>query len=120
MNSWEEHAQTWKMMPVSSSVLFFAGVFCLFAALILIGSCMDFQSQSALELIAGVLIGGGFAIGWAYAGTRKIIWLFFVMGLLQFAVFVILDRLSGPHHTLAGQELQHKLELNGYLAIALI
>src|SRR5208282_2018158 len=120
MSSWEEHARTWKMLPVSSSVLIFAGVFCLFAALILVGSSMDFRSQSALELIAGVLIGGGFAIGWAYAGTRKIIWLLFVFGLSQTAAFVILDWFSGPHRTLAAAELQHKLQLNGYLTIALI
>ncbi len=120
MSRWEENAQAWKMMPVSSSVLFFAGVFCLFAALILVGSNTDFQSQSVLELIGAVLISGGFAIGWAYAGTRRIIWLFWVVGLLQFAAFLILNWFSGPHHTLAAAELQHKLKLNGYLAIALI
>src|SRR5271165_1405551 len=106
MNSWEEHAQTWKMMPLSSSVLFFAGVFCLFAALILVGDSMDFQSQSAPELVAAILISGGFAIGWAYAGTRKIIWLFFAIGLTQFAAFLVLNWLSGAHRTLAGQELE--------------
>src|SRR5271167_14652 len=120
MNSWKEHAQTWKMMPVSSSVLFFGGVFCLFAALVVVGSSMDFQSQSKLELIGAILASGGFAIGWAYAGTRKIIWLFFAIGLLQFTAFSVLNWLSGPHRTLAGQELERKLRLNGYLDIALI
>ena len=120
MTSWQEHAQTWKMMSVSSSVLFFAGVFCLFAALILVGASMDFQSQSRLELIGAILIGGGFAIGWAYAGTRRIFWLFFPVGLLQFAAFNMVNWLSGPHRTLAGPELEHKLRLNGYLEIALI
>ena len=102
MNSWEEHAQTWKMMPLSSSVLFFAGVFCLFAALVLVGSSMSFQSQSVMELTGAVLISGGFAMGWAYAGTRRIFWMFLAVGLLQFTAFFILDWLSGPHRTLAG------------------
>src|SRR5208283_343438 len=101
MNRWEEHAQSWKMMPVSSSVLFLGGVFCLFAALILVGASMDFQSQSTLELVTAILISGGFAIGWAYAGTRKIIWLLFTVGLLQFAAFNLLNWLSTPHRTLA-------------------
>ena len=107
-------------MPVSSSILFFAGVFCFFASLILIGSSMNFQSQSGLEMIGGILIGGGFAMGWAFAGTRRIIWLFFVVALLQFAAFALLGWLSGRHHILDAQELEHKLRLNGYVAIVLI
>ena len=120
MNSWKDHAQTWKMLPFSSSILFFGGVFCIFASLGLIGSSMSYESQSALELIGDVLIGGGFAIAWAYAGTRRIIWLFFVVGLLQFAAFNILAWLSGPHYTLDTHGLQHKLRLNGSMAIVLI
>src|ERR1700694_3450838 len=117
MSRWEEQSQTWKMMPVSSSVLFFAGVFCLFASLVLIGSSMNFQSQTVLDLIGSALISGGFAIGWAYAGTRRIIWLFFVVFLLQAAANFLQAWLSGPHQTLAAnsQELKHKLQLNGGL-----
>jgi len=120
MNSWARNAQTWKMMPRSSSILFFAGVFCLFASLVLIGSGINFQSQSRLEMIGAALIGGGFAIAWAYAGTRRIIWLFFVVGLLQFAAFNILAVLSGPHHTLGAQELEQKPRRNGHVEIVLI
>jgi hypothetical protein len=120
MNSWEEHSQTWKMMPLSSSILFFTGVFCLFASLEMIGSSMSFQTQSWVDVIAGALIGGGFAVAWAYAGTRRVIWLFFVVGLVQFATFNLLAWLSGPQHTLNAQELEHKIRLNGYGAIILI
>jgi hypothetical protein len=120
MSSWKENAQTWEMMPLSSSILFFTGVFCLFASLVLIGSSMSFQSQSWLDAIGGALIGGGFAVVWAYAGTRRIIWLFFVVGLVQFAAFNIAAWLSGPQHTLDAQELEHKIRLNGYGAIVLI
>ena len=120
MNSWKENAQTWKMMPVSSSVLFFAGVFCLFAALVLIASSMSSESQSGLDLIGGALIGGGLALGWAYAGTRRILWLFLVMGLLQFAAFNLLNWFSGPRRTLDAQGLAHKIRLNGSVEIVLI
>jgi hypothetical protein len=120
VSSWEENAQTWKMMPLPSSILFFAGVFCLFAALLLIGSSTNFESQSGLDMIGGALIAGGFAIAWAYAGTRKIVWLFFVVALLQFAAFNILGWLSSPRHTLDAQELAHKLRLNGHVEMLLV
>jgi hypothetical protein len=120
MNGWDEHAQTWRMLPLSSSILFFAGVFCLFASLVLIGSSMSFQSQSVLEMTGSALISGVFAIGWAYAGTRKILWLFPVVGILQFLAFNILMWSSGPHYTLNSQDLEHKLRLHGYLEIPLI
>jgi hypothetical protein len=38
MDHWKEQAQTGERMPLSSSVVFFAGVFCLFASLVLVGS----------------------------------------------------------------------------------
>jgi hypothetical protein len=120
MDHWKEKAQTWKLMPLSSSIVFFAGVFCLFACLVLIGSSMNFQSQSALERIGGALIGGGFAVGWAYAGTRRVIWLFVVVAVLQAASFTVLDWFSGPQYTLGAQALQRKLRINGYTEIILI
>ena len=118
--SWEQNSQTWKMMPLPSSVLFFGGVFCLFASLFLIGSSINSQSQSWLEMVGGALISGGFAIGWAYAGTRRIFWLFLVVGLTQFTAFNILAWLAGSHHTLAAQELERKLRLNGHTEIVLV
>ena len=121
MDSWEEHAQTWRMLPLSSSLLFFAGVFCLFASLILVAASMSSQSQTRLDLIGSMLISGACSVAWAYAGTRKIIWAFFVILPLQIAAFNILNWLS-EHHSLEGdpQALHHKLQLNGYLALGLI
>ena len=118
--SWEQNSRTWKMLPIQSSILFFCGVFCLFAALFLIGSSINSQSESWLEMIGGALISGGFAIGWAYAGTRKILWLFLVVGLLQLASFNILAWLAGSHYTLHAQELERKLRLNGHAEIVLV
>ena len=82
---WKEQSQTWRTLPLASSVCFYGGVFCLFAALNLISSSMDFRSQSVVNLIGNASFGGGCAILWALAGTRRIIWLFFVAALIQVA-----------------------------------
>lgn len=120
MNGWEQKAQTWKMMPLSSSVTFFAGVFCLFATLVLVASGMSFQSQSWFEMVGAALISGGFAIGWAYAGTRRIFWLFPVVAVLQFAANTVLQLLLGARHTLGAEEMQHKLRVHGLVEMVLI
>ena len=121
MDSWEEHAQTWRMLPLSSSLLFFAGVFCLFASLILVAASMSSQSQTRLDLIGSMLISGACSVAWAYAGTRKIIWAFFVILPLQIGAFNVLNWLS-EHHSLQSDAhaLHQKLQVNGYLALALI
>jgi hypothetical protein len=117
---WKEQARTWEMMPLSSSIVFFAGVFCLFASLGLIGSSMNFQSQSMLDRIATVIMAGGFAIGWAYAGTRKILWLFPVIAASEAVCFSLLATFSGPHHALDGLAFERKVRLDGYAEIVLI
>ena len=78
MNSWEQKSLGWKTMPPASSSLFFAGVFCLFASMVLIGSGMNPRSQSVGEMISNIFIGGVFAMLWAYAGTRRLLWWFLV------------------------------------------
>ena len=108
------------MMPLSSSALFFAGVFCLFATLVLVGTSMSFQSQTLPDMIGGALISGGFAIAWAYGGTRRIFWLFPIVAVLQFAANTLLESFLGPRHTLNMQEMGHKLLLHGYTEMALI
>jgi hypothetical protein len=120
MPSWKEKAQTWKTMPLMSSLYFFGGVFCLFAALNRTTASMDFQSQSFFDLIAGIVISGGFAMVWALGGTRRIFWLFPVAGLLEFAAFGLMARISGAHHLLSGAELNQKLILNGLCGIFFI
>ncbi len=120
MTKWEENAETWKSMPRSSSTYFFAGVFCLFATLNLIGSSINFRSQSALDVIGGALISGGFAILWAYAGTRRKFRLFIVIGICEFVAFSFLSRFAGAQHALSIDELHRKLSATGLAAIALI
>jgi hypothetical protein len=120
MNGWEEKAQTWKMLPVTSSVTFFAGVFCLFSTLVLVGTGISFQSESRLEMIGGATIGGAFAIAWAFAGTRRIFWMFAVVPIVQFGANSFLQRFLPPRYTLSVDEMRSKLALHGVIEIALI
>src|ERR1035438_9909225 len=122
MASWQGNAQTWKAMPLSSSILFFAGVFCLFGSLVLIVSSMDFQEQTIPSMILTVAIGGGIAIIWAYAGFTRIYWLLAVLAVLQLSVNILPGKYGQAHSSLEGRpaELQLKLLLNGRVEIALI
>jgi serine phosphatase RsbU (regulator of sigma subunit) len=120
MASWKEKSLSWRTMPLASSSLFFGGVFCLFASLILIGASMNPRSQSIGELISGVFIGGGFAMLWAYAGTRRLVWWFLILGPLEAVAFSIQASWIGPHRILTGPDLAHKLQRNGYVEIALL
>jgi len=107
-------------MPLSSSITFFAGVFCLFATLVLVGTGMSFQSQSWLEMIGGAVISGGFAIAWAYAGVRRIFWMFPAVFVLQFLANAVLQMFLGARHTLNVQEMESKLRVHGITEIILI
>ncbi len=120
MTSWETHAETWKAMPLSSSVFFFAAVFCLFATLNMIGSWMSFRSQSVFEVVMGACISGGFAIAWAFAGTRRKFRLFWAIGVLEFAAFSLLEHFSGAHHVLSSGEMRAKLTANGVAEMILV
>ncbi len=102
---WKEQSQTWRTLSLASSVRFYGGVFCLFAALNLISSSMDFRSQSAVALIGNASIGGGCAILWALAGTRRIIWLFFVAAFIQAAASSVMSMRFSAHHLLSPHDL---------------
>ncbi len=107
-------------MPTSSSIYFFVGVFSLFAALNLASMSMNVQSQSLPELAGGALVSGGFAMVWAYAGTRRVLWLFPVAGVLEALMFSLLAHVFVTHHALGPAEMQHKLLLNGILIMCFI
>jgi serine phosphatase RsbU (regulator of sigma subunit) len=81
---------------------------------------MDFRSQSAVDLIGNASIGGGCAILWALAGTRRILWLFFVAALIQVAGSTVMTMRFSAHHLLSPHDLQRKLIVNGLIEIVLI
>jgi len=113
---------SWKTVPLSSSIVFFAGVFCLFGALILVFSSANFQSQTAAEVFWTVVISGTFAIVWAYAGTTRRYWAFGVLAALQFSLNYLVKRYGPATHSLAGKlpELKHKLILDASVEVALM
>jgi hypothetical protein len=120
MNGWEQNAQLWKTMPVSSSSLFFGGVFCLFSSLVLIGTGMSFQSQSMVDMTGGALIGGVFAMAWAYAFTRRIFWLIPVVAISQFIANSVFESMMSARHALDAQEMAQKLRLHGFVEMVLV
>ncbi|MGA9530057.1 MAG: PP2C family protein-serine/threonine phosphatase [Terriglobales bacterium] len=113
---------SWKTVPFSSSVLFFAGVFCLLGAMFLVIASANLDSQSAGDVFLTVLISGSFAVGWAYAGTTKKYWLFGVF----LAAQVILTRALQPYmrapHSLAADvpALNSKLHLDASVEFVLM
>jgi hypothetical protein len=120
MMSWEQQAYRWRTMPWSSSIRFFAAVFCLFASLNLVSASMSFRAQTVADLISSILIGGLFAMVWAFAGIRRVLWLFPLTFVFQFVAYGIRGRLTGSRHALNSSEMAHKLNLNGSLAITFI
>ena len=122
MESWNANLHSWKTVPLSSSIVFFAGVFCLFGALILVFSSANFQSQTAAEVFWTVVISGTFAIVWAYAGTTRRYWAFGVLAALQFSLNYLVKRYGPATHSLAGKlpELKHKLILDASVEVALM
>jgi Stage II sporulation protein E (SpoIIE) len=107
-------------MPLQSTIFFFAGVFTLFAAMALIGASMNTDSQSTLEMLISISISGGFAIAWAYAGTRRLFWWFLILGPLEAVAFGTENATIGERHILTGQDLAQKMHRNGLLAILLV
>lgn len=107
-------------MPLTSSIFFFAAVFCLFSAQNLIFLGLNSQSQSRLEIFSNVLLSGSFAIVWAIVGTRRIIWMFPVIALVQTGTYSLVAHSFGAHHRLDPTELEHKLRVSSAIEAVLI
>ena len=122
MTSQQASSEIWKTTPISSSVYFFAGVFCLFGALILVGTSADLQSQSVGDVIRTIVLAGVSAMIWAYVATVRKYWLFAVLFPLQFFANYLLRRYGPAHHSLEGNlpELTHKLVRDAWVESALL
>jgi len=116
MSTWEEHAVAWRAMPLASTIRFYGGVFCLFAALNLIVACMNPLSQTVTNLVIWVMMGGCFAVGWASIFAYRRFGLLPVIFVAQFVGYGILGRFS-PGHRLDLHGLVHKLNFDGTLAV---
>ena len=101
---------------------FFAGVFCLFGALILVASSPNFKAQSVGDVFWTVVLAGLFAIVWAYVATRGKYWIFAILFPLQFLANYLLGKYSPRHGSLESNlpALKHRLLLDAGVEIALI
>jgi hypothetical protein len=115
-------AESWKTMPSRSSILFFAAVFCLFGAIILIGTSADFQSQTVGDVIRTVLVAGSFSIVWAYIFTIRKYWLIAVLFPLQFLGNYLLRRWQPRSYSLEQNlpALKHKMGFDATVETILI
>jgi serine phosphatase RsbU (regulator of sigma subunit) len=122
MDSGQAQAQLWKGMPFSSSVYFYAGVFCLFGALLLTVSSPDFQSQSIGDVVRTVVIAGSFSILWAYVATSRRFKLFAVLFPLQGLVNYLIGRYGPAHRSLETDlpALKHKVLVGAWVEFVLI
>ena len=122
MDSAQAQEQLWKGMPRSSSVFFYAGVFCLFGALLLVVSSPGLRSQSIGDIARTVVEAGSFAILWAYVAVMRRYWLFAVLFPLQMVVTYLLNRYGPVHHSLASDlpALEHKIMLAAWVEFVLI
>jgi hypothetical protein len=118
----QSNSRTWQTTPLSSAILFFAGVFCLFGALLLIVGSANLQSQSIGDIVLTVLISGAFAIVWAYAGTVGKYWIFLILFPLQWLVNYVLALYGPVHHSLENNlpALKHKLVTDAVIECVLI
>jgi len=94
---WAQAARYWQMVPRKSYVVLLAGIFCLFVAL---GYVMTFLSEGWWYIgWAGLsaLASGVFAVGYAHAGFRRIIWMMVLMLPLQFLVLGSISHLANKY-----------------------
>lgn len=116
---WAKAARYWQIVPRKSYVVLLTGIFLLFVAL---GYVMTFFSDGWWYIrwaSLSALTSGLFAIGWAHAGFRRIIWLFVLMAPIQFLVIGYLSYVMNRHtHPVTVAEVtrdnvQHRLRIEG-------
>jgi hypothetical protein len=76
----------WKSLPLGSSVMFFGGVFCLFASLTFIFNAAQPTPQSLASHIVSVVLSGVAAVVFAYLGTRQMYKIMVVLAVIEFGI----------------------------------
>jgi len=113
---------SWKAVPLTSRITFFAAVFCLFGALLLVAESANFDAQSPADVFWIVVISGSFAMVWAYAGTSRKYWMFAVLFVLQALLNYLMRRYGSAPPSLAGDlpQLKNRLVLDAVVEFVLI
>jgi len=122
LNQMAERAKFWRTIPPLSTAVFLGAVFCVFAGIGFL--CMDLNPDpvSPLETASVVLMSGGFAVGYALAGTRNKPRALFILIPGHIAAFSLLPKLG---HRAAMSfnitpALEHKLLLDDIGAMILV
>lgn len=123
---WKASARYWQLVPRKSYVILLIAVFCLFVAF---GFVNNFFSDVWWHVRWATLLAlttGIFAIGWAHAGFRRVIWLMVLMFPVQLVVFSYISQLM-QRHTLplaAGDftraAIQSRLKFEGLFMLCMI
>jgi len=122
LNEWAERAKFWRTIPPLSTAIFLAAVFCLFGTIGFLSMGVNPDLVSPLQTALVVLISGGFAVGYALAGTRhKPRALFFLIP-SHIAAISLVPKLG---HRAAARfsiplALQHRMLLDNIGAIILV
>jgi len=101
----------WSAVPSASLFIGAAVVFFLFATMGFVIQQMDIVEHTPREIFLGVMLSGGFAVGYAASWVSRRYWLSGVLGVTQFFIEYWRHRLEGPPRSLADQPaaLQHQL-----------
>jgi hypothetical protein len=89
LHDWKEQARYWKSLPTSATVMILGCAFCLFTVIGLTVGIINVNKMTVGETLAQAMISGVFAIGYAFAGFRRIIWLMVILIPLQFATLLL-------------------------------
>src|SRR5271169_5352601 len=104
-----ERAKFWRTIPPLSTAVFLAAVFCVFGAVGFLSTGLNPDLTSAPQTILVVLITGGFAVGYALAGTRNALRILYFLVPCHIAAISSVSLLD--HRTAAIAKIPRALEV---------
>jgi Stage II sporulation protein E (SpoIIE) len=99
-DKWKGQVGYWKSLSTSVTAILLGGVFFLFAPMGLMAGIMGVDRITVGQALVQAGVAGGFSVGYAFAGFRRIIWLFFVLIPLQFATSFAVGSIWGQRAAL--------------------
>jgi hypothetical protein len=125
LHKWKDQTLYWKSLPRSATALVFGCVFCLFSAMGMMFGVVNATGETIGRTLVGAAIAGVFAVAWAFAGFRRIIWLLIALFPLQFSANFVANaawpRTPALGSSVADQAvLLTRLRVEGVMAMVLI
>jgi len=123
---WAQAARYWQIVPRKSYVVLLTGIFCLFVAL---GYVITFLSDLWLHFgwaSLSALASGVFAVGYAHAGFRRVIWLMVLLLPVQFLTMGYISNLANKYirpitaADLTRETVQGRLRIEGAIMMFMI